>query len=103
MISTVLIMAISGDKRYTAASSAVSKPTRRLGSAGGLIADSASDRPVGLIFAAHPHVRARLVNLISWSFMMNPFCLLPASSNVLRDCPSMGRLLPEANDMVEDY
>ena len=43
--------------RKTAASSQVSKPTSRLGSCEGCSALSASDRSVGPIFAAQPHVR----------------------------------------------
>ena len=57
MKSTVLIKAISSDRRYTAASSQVLKPTSRLGSSEGLSALSASARSDGPILAAQPHVR----------------------------------------------
>jgi hypothetical protein len=43
--------------RYTAASSLVSKPTRRFGSWTGQIPLSTSDRSAGPIFAAQPQVR----------------------------------------------
>src|SRR5512143_3424040 len=57
MKSTVEITASPSAKRYTAASSLDSKPTRKLGSDEGGRALSASDRTVGLILAAHPQVR----------------------------------------------
>jgi hypothetical protein len=63
MKSTVLIMAISSDSLYTAASSAVSKPTSRLGSIGFDSPCNASDKSVGLILAAQPQVRARPVSV----------------------------------------
>jgi hypothetical protein len=63
MKSTVLITAISEDRRYTAASSLVSNPTSRFGSSGGFRSLSASDRTVGPIFAAQPQVRASPVNV----------------------------------------
>ncbi len=46
-----------------AASSEVSIPTKRFESEGGLKPESASDRTAGLIFAAHPQVRARPVSV----------------------------------------
>ena len=63
MKSTVLIKAISGETRYTAASSLVSKPTSRLGSFGVFSPLSASDRSVGPILAAQPQVRERLISV----------------------------------------
>jgi hypothetical protein len=71
MKSTVLIMAISFDSRYTAASSAVSMPTIRLGSVGVGKPSSASDRAVGLIFAAQPQVRARPVSVFFLKISMS--------------------------------
>jgi hypothetical protein len=57
MKSTVLITAVSAERRYTAASSLVSNPTSRLGSLGMTSSFSASDRSAGPILAAHPQVR----------------------------------------------
>jgi len=57
MKSTVLMKAISSERRYTAASSLVLKPTSRSGSREGLSALSASARSDGPILAAQPHVR----------------------------------------------
>ena len=68
--STVLIMAISSVRRYTAASSAVSIPTRRLGSSGGVSPSSASDRSVGPILAAHPQVRDKPINVFFFTKSM---------------------------------
>lgn len=66
MKSTVLTKAISSERRYTAASSQVLKPTSRLESWGGLSALSASARSDGPIFAAHPHVRESPVRVFFW-------------------------------------
>jgi hypothetical protein len=70
----VLIKARFSDRRYTAASSQVSKPTRRLGSCDERSALSASDRSVGPIFAAQPHVRERPVNV--FFFLKRVICPL---------------------------
>jgi hypothetical protein len=59
----VLIRAISGETRYTAASSLVSKPTSKLGSSEAFSPLSASDRSVGPILAAQPQVRERLMRV----------------------------------------
>ncbi len=57
MKSAVLMIAASGAMRQTAASSLVSNPTSRFGSCTGQIAERASDRSAGPIFAAQPQVR----------------------------------------------
>ncbi len=64
--STVLTRAVSDDNRYTAASSLVSNPTIRFGSLEGSSVLKTSDKTVGLIFAAHPQVRASWVNVFSF-------------------------------------
>jgi hypothetical protein len=55
--------AVSEDIRYTAASSLVSNPTSRFGSFEDWRESRASDRTVGPILAAQPHVRASPVNV----------------------------------------
>ena len=71
--STVLTSAISGVRRYTAASSAVSKLTNRLGSFDDVRTFSASDKSDGPILAAQPHVRERPVNVFFLkSFIQSP-------------------------------
>jgi hypothetical protein len=63
MKSTVEMTARSSERRYTAASSLVSKPTSRLGSVEAGRSLSAADRTVGPILAAHPQVLARPVSV----------------------------------------
>ena len=63
MKSTVLMTAIPSARRYTAASSAVSMPTSRFGSDGGVRPSSASDRSAGPILAPQPQVRASPVRV----------------------------------------
>ena len=63
MKSIVLMTAISSDRRYTAASSDVSKPTSRLGSVGVAIPLRASDKTAGPILAAQPQVLANPVSV----------------------------------------
>ncbi len=64
MKSAVLMTAVSGAMRQTAASSLVSNPTSRLGSCTGQIAESASDRSAGPIFAGQPQVRDMPVSVL---------------------------------------
>ena len=56
-------MAISSESLKTAASSEVSIPTSRFRSEGGVRPSSASDRAVGPILAAQPHVLAKPVRV----------------------------------------
>ena len=78
MKSTVLITAVSGERRYTAASSLVSNPTSRFGSLGMSSSLSASDRSAGPILAAHPQVRDIPIRV--FFFMKNIFNFLPLSA-----------------------
>jgi hypothetical protein len=64
MKSTVLTIAMSSVRRYTAASSEVSNPTNRSGLDGALNPCSASDNTVGPILAAQPQVRERPVRVL---------------------------------------
>ncbi len=67
-------MAISSVSRYTAASSAVSIPTSRSESSGGVSPSSASDRAVGPIFAAQPQVLESPVRVFFLkNFIRSPF------------------------------
>jgi len=72
MKSTVLMTAVSCEMWYTAASSLVSKPTKRLGSFDGCNVLRASDRSVGPILAAHPQVRDRPIKV--FFFLKKPIC-----------------------------
>jgi hypothetical protein len=63
MKSTVLTKAISGVRRYTAASSLVSNPTSKFSSTETSRSLSASDRAVGPILAAQPQVRDNPINV----------------------------------------
>jgi hypothetical protein len=73
----VLMKAISSVRRYTAASSLVSKPTKRLASAGAARDFRASDRTVGPIFAAQPQVRASPVSVfLLRKILITPDCTI---------------------------
>ena len=80
MKSTVLIKANSSESRYTAASSAVLKPTRRLGSCEEVSAFNASARSDGPILAAQPHVLESPVSV----FFLKRRIFLTYSFNGLR-------------------
>ena len=86
MMSAVTTSAISSLRRYTPASSLVSKPTSRFGSALVGRAASSLSSPTGLTFAAHPQV---LANPVSVFFFANSaivtgsvivFCKSPQAS-----------------------
>ena len=94
MKSMVLIIAMSSESRYTAASSDVSKPTNKFGSSGGASPESESDRTVGPILAAQPHVLASPVSVF---FLKNSIYNSSVMKQEVSNQKFSGILLPQMN------